>query len=148
MTLRLVDSEPSDYDPSASVTQEQDLDALLRWRLHFRETGICESVMGWTLENINSAIDELEGLTGVVEGKRLAGVINRRIDSMVSPKLSRPTIIRQMAELADTNDSTVSQTLRAEIVCPPQKRLEGFAKALRVSVRMLISAARQDGCKY
>lgn len=148
MTLRLVESDPSFYDPSASETKGQDLDALRRWRNHFRIQGICESVMGWTLSDINHAISELESLTGAAEGKRLAGALNRRIDSIATSKMTRPMIIRRMAALANTNDSTVSQTLRAEIGCPPQERLEGFARALRVSVASLVNAARQDGCKY
>jgi CRISPR/Cas system-associated protein Csm6 len=79
------------------------------------------------------------------KGKSLAARLNSLIE-----RDSRPNeeVVKVMASVAGISTNTVNQILRAEILCPPRKRLVGFASALGVSVNSILSAARKDGCTY
>jgi hypothetical protein len=86
--------------------------------------------------------------TLVAHGESLAAALNRLIDGRVTEQRSRAAIIQAMASEADIQPSTVTQILSASITCPPLARLEGFARALDVSVAQLRRAAASDGCEY
>ena len=81
-------------------------------------------------------------------GEALARELNELIDARVTDDRSRGDIINDMAEEAGIGESTVNQILQAKIDCPPVDRLEGFARALDVSVDRLIEAGNRDGCEY
>ena len=57
----------------------------------------------------------------------------------------RTAAVERMASAAGISASTVGQILRAEITCPPDQRLRGFAEALGVPVADLLAAAGRDG---
>lgn len=81
-------------------------------------------------------------------GASLASFLNGRIDELVDDDTSRADIVARMAREADISESTVNQILQADIDCPPLARLEGFARALDVSVGAVVGAAEDDGCEY
>ena len=54
--------------------------------------------------------------------------------------------LERMADAAGIEVSTINQTLRGTIDCPPRTRLEGFAEEMDISADSLISAAEEDGC--
>lgn len=78
-------------------------------------------------------------------GEKLAALLNRTIDSMVTDSRSRGDIIRSMASAARISESTVGQILNGSITRPPLNRLRGFSRALKVPVARLIAAAEADG---
>ncbi len=83
-----------------------------------------------------------------VRGERLAALLNRLIDGLVTDDRSRSDVIAAMAAAAGISTSTVNQILNGSINCPPLDRLEGFADVLGTSVSRLRSAAEGDGCIY
>ena len=78
-------------------------------------------------------------------GRALAGRLERAI---AASDRDRDAVLSAMATAAGIAPGTVSQILRAEIDCPPLRRLRGFARALGVPVGELVAAAERDGCKY
>ena len=76
-------------------------------------------------------------------GDALASYLNEQIGDE-----NREETIGRMASEAGIETNTVNQILNGSINCPPMERLEGFARALDVSVDMLIERAGQDGCNY
>lgn len=81
-------------------------------------------------------------------GANLAGVLNARIDNLETDERSRGDIVDEMGEEAGISPDTVRQILSGDLNCPPVDRLEGFARALDISVESLITAAESDGCEY
>lgn len=81
-------------------------------------------------------------------GARLAATLNDRIDELVTAERSRSDIISDMADEAGIEASTVNQILAGEINCPPLDRLEGFSRALDMSMASIQPAAESDGCNY
>lgn len=83
-------------------------------------------------------------------GEGLANFLNDRIDQMADDdEDERQAIIERMASEANISVSTVRQILAGQINCPPLNRLEGFARALEISVESMISVAEtRDGCDY
>lgn len=81
-------------------------------------------------------------------GEKLASLLNRLIDGLVTEDRSRADIIEDMGRAAGISSGTVNQILNNEINCPPLSRLEGFAEALDVSVSRLRTTAETDGCDY
>jgi len=84
----------------------------------------------------------------VIDGTRLAALLNDGIDALVTDQRSRADIIQEMADAANISPGTVNQILTASINCPPRSRLEGFATVLEISVSAMITAAEDDGCDY
>jgi hypothetical protein len=78
-------------------------------------------------------------------GKKLASIINQRIDSMDGTKQD---IYERMGKSAGIDADTVQNIISARINCPPRRRLSGFSKVLNIPLSSLISAAESDGCKY
>jgi len=78
-------------------------------------------------------------------GQSLAGTLNTLIDGS---SRDRSDVIAAMASAAGIAVDTVQNILSADINCPPLARLEGFAKALNVTLSRLQSAAEKDGCEY
>ena len=84
----------------------------------------------------------------VNKGNSLAAFLNRTLDSKTNTREERAALIASMGSAAGISSSTVTQILRAEIICPPKRRLEGFAQALKVSLKSIMDAAKNDGCDY
>lgn len=82
------------------------------------------------------------------KGERLAALLNRLIDGLVTEERSRSDIIEAMASAARISPDTVNGILSGEINCPPLIRLRGFARVLETSLARLRSAAESDGCDY
>ncbi len=82
------------------------------------------------------------------KGRRLAALLDRLIDARATGGRTRADVIRAMADAAGISPSTVTQILRAEIICPPLRRLRGFARALGTSLGRLRASAESDGCEY
>ena len=78
-------------------------------------------------------------------GQALAARLERAISAQDG---DRDAVLSAMGTAAGIAPGTVSQILRAEIECPPLRRLRGFARALGVPIAELIAAAERDGCKY
>lgn len=81
-------------------------------------------------------------------GTRLAAVLNYRIDALTDEDTSRSEIIAEMASEAGISEGTVNQILNGSIDCPPLNRLEGFSRALDMSLRTIRNAAEEDGYEY
>ena len=81
-------------------------------------------------------------------GSKLAGVLNRAIDSKETKDRPRAAIIDDMGKAGGIAAGTVNQILEGSINCPPIERLRGFARVLDVSVETLTAAGNEDGCKY
>ena len=78
------------------------------------------------------------------KGMTLADTLN----AAIGDDDDRSDIIESLANEADIEASTVNQILSGEIDCPPMERLEGFARALDISLETLTDAAMEDGCEY
>lgn len=83
-----------------------------------------------------------------LNGSSLAALLNRTIDSKATENKSRTDIIEEIGRAAGISASTVGQILRGEINCPPIRRLEGFSRALDISMGRIRSAAESDGCEF
>jgi transcriptional regulator with XRE-family HTH domain len=83
-----------------------------------------------------------------LKGTSLASLLDTEIERQVDDDTSREDVIAQIARAAGISSSTVGQILRADINCPPLRRLEGFAEVLNVSMSRLRAAAESDGCEY
>ncbi len=90
------------------------------------------------------------GSTSVSEkrGAALGAHLNAIIDSKVTDSQTKQDVVDDMASAARISDSTVNQILSGAIVCPPLDRLSGFAQALKVSLKSITDAAKDDGCEY
>jgi hypothetical protein len=83
-----------------------------------------------------------------LKGTRLSGILNSEIEAQADDDTSEADIKAQMARASGISGDTLARILRAEINCPPLRRLEGFAEVLKVSMSRLRSAAESDGCEY
>lgn len=83
-----------------------------------------------------------------LKGTRLASILNSEIDGMTDDDTSEADVKAEMARAAGISGDTLARILRAEINCPPLRRLEGFARVLEVPMSRLRSAAESDGCEY
>ena len=81
--------------------------------------------------------------TSKTRGTQLAAYLNEQIGED-----NRTETIARMASEAGIEPGTVNQILEGSINCPPMERLEGFARALDVSIDALIERAGRDGCNY
>ena len=86
---------------------------------------------------------KVDGLT--IKGDALAARLNSIINGMSE---QRGTVIGRMAAAAGISVSTVNQILNGSINCPPIRRLNGFARVLKVSSKSLQTSAERDGCNY
>ena len=133
------------------------------WSVEFRATR--EKVADGGLRIIEAA--ELRGLGLVDEpayGDSLAKIAERcrctegrgqalaaRLERAISASAQdgdRDAVLSAMATAGAISVSTVGQILTGSILCPPLRRLRGFARTLGVPVGELIAAAERDGCKY
>lgn len=70
------------------------------------------------------------------------------VNDLVSKGTTRAEATAKLASAAGIEPDTVNEILAGSIMCPPMDRLEGFARALGVSVDSLVMAAKRDGCRY
>ena len=77
-------------------------------------------------------------------GAALVGLLESRLPA---DGAERTAAIERMARTAGITASTVGQILRAEIDCPPDQRLRGFATALGISQDAIMRAVGADGCR-
>ena len=82
-----------------------------------------------------------------IKGATLGALLNRLIDSAAGDG-ERTEVVERVARAGGVSASTLSQITRGEIVCPPLRRLTGFARALGVPLSRLRTAAERDGCSY
>lgn len=79
-------------------------------------------------------------------GKNLSAALNKAINSKLGSGTNRADIIRKMASSAKISENTVSQILNNSINCPPENRINAFARTLGVSSAALKAAMGRDGC--
>ena len=94
------------------------------------------------------AVAEIVNILDFNNGQSLAALLNRTIDSKVTDNKSRTDIIEEIGRAAGISASTVNQILSGDINCPPIRRLEGFSRALDISMGRIRSAAESDGCEF
>ena len=78
---------------------------------------------------------------------RGAALVRLLEDRLPADGADRGAAIERMASAAGISVSTVGQILRAEIDCPPDERLRGFAAALGIGPDELARAVATDGCQ-
>lgn len=79
-------------------------------------------------------------------GKNLAAALNRAIASKIGASTNRADIIQKMASSAKISPNTVTNILSGDINCPPENRINAFARTLGVSSAALKAAMGRDGC--
>lgn len=86
----------------------------------------------------------------IKNGEQLGNLLDRAIDSAVEDGdyENRTSAKEAAANEAGIEVGTLDQILNGSINCPPRSRLEGFSRALPVTVDQQISAAENDGCEY
>lgn len=86
-------------------------------------------------------LDDIHRALGKVLAKaqtRLSRALNARIDELAGDDdAARSALIERMADHAGIERGTVLQILRGEIETPPEERIRGFSRALRVPVAQL-----------
>ena len=86
--------------------------------------------------------DDSEETVG--KGRKLSRRLRELMGHKVQEGRARSEVINEMASAARVDAGTINQILRGEITRPPNNRLAGLARVLRVSARELQNLADED----
>ena len=82
------------------------------------------------------------------KGASLGAYLEGQVEAQVADGKAREDIIAAIAAEAGIDEESVNQILAGDVECPPQERLEAFARVLSVEAADVIAAAEADGCSF
>lgn len=111
--------------------------------------GFAEALMFATHHNDKKKRSFVGGnMNTAIGDTRLSTLLTRAIDDEVTEDRTRGDVMAAMARAAGIDVTTVEAIVNAAIMCPPLRRLNGFARVLRPTLTQMRSAAEADGCEY